>query len=353
MKGSSKKFFGGIRVGQKSNADYLQGEGDFVPNTRFIEYLFKANAGYTVNYGIFKVFYDYNQQQLGLAKDEPIETITERGRKNEIWYQQSDNHLVSSQNKLFFNRYKLEFNTSFQTTDLKHFADVGETEIEMSLQTICYETKLYLPSNKNTEYIVGIQGFNQNNKNRNNRETKLLPDATSNNYSTFGLFEYSFIEKLKLQSSLRYDYKQIDNKATGLSSESDYHAPVNKKYGSFSGSIGATYNKSESLLFRSNFAAAYRTPNLAELTSNGQHETRYEVDNHDLVPENAYESDVSAHFHNDNFTFDVAGFYNSINNYIYISQIGDKTNLGISIYKYKQSNVFLYGSEIGFHFHPK
>jgi len=353
IKGASKKIFGGIRFGQKSNADYLQGGGDFVPNTRFNEYSLKANAGYTSKLGLFKLYYDYNQQKLGLAEDKPVEIIKERGRTNEIFYQQFNNHLISSQNKLFLSRFKLEINTSFQNTDLIHIADKNITEIEMSLKTLCYETKLYLPSSKSSEYIIGVQGFNQVNTNLNNRETKLLPNANTDNYSAFGLLQYTFFEKLKLQSGLRYDYKLIATKAIGDPSEGDYKAPINKDFGSFSGSLGATYNLSAKLLFRTNFAAAYRTPNLAELTSNGQHETRYEIGNHNLVPENAYETDLSLHYHTDNFTFDIAGFYNSINNYIYISPTGDTTASGISVYRYFQNNALLFGYEAGFHLHPK
>ena len=353
IKGTSKKFFGGIRIGQKSNADYLQGGGDFVPNTRFNENSFKTNAGFTGKFGIFKLFYDYNQQKLGLAEDEPVEIITERARENTIYYQQFNNHLISSQNKIFLKSFKLELNSSFQNTGLAHIAQENFTEIEMLLQTLCYETKLYFPSSKNSEYIIGVQVFNQINTNLNNRETKLLPNANTDNYSAFGLLQYTFFEKLKIQSGLRYDYKQISTKAIGEPSESNYKEPINKYFDSFSGSIGATYNLSEKLLLRTNFAAAYRTPNLAELTSNGQHETRYEIGNHDLVPENAYETDLSIHYHTDNFTFDIAGFYNNIDNYIFISPTGDTTATGISIYRYFQTNALLLGYEAGIHLHPK
>jgi len=132
-----------------------------------------------------------------------------------------------------------------------------------------------------------------------------------------------------------------------------YRAAIDKYFGSFSGSFGATYNLSEKLLFRVNFAAAYRTPNLAELTSNGQHELRYEIGDNNLVPENAYETDMSIHYHRDNLTFDIAGFYNIINNYIYISPTGDTTTSGIYIYKYNQANSTLFGCETGLHIHPK
>ena len=82
IKGASKKFFGGIRVGQKTNADFLQGGGAFVPNSRFNEISVKANTGFTDKIGTFKLFYDFNNQKLGLVEDEAIEEITSRGREN-------------------------------------------------------------------------------------------------------------------------------------------------------------------------------------------------------------------------------------------------------------------------------
>ncbi len=354
IKGASKKFFGGLRVGQKTNSDFLQGGGAFVPNSRFNEISVKANAGFTDKVGTFKLLYDFNNQKLGLVEDEAIEAITKRGRENKIWYQELNTHLLSSQNKLYLGKFKLDINSAFQNTELVHFGDVGVYEIQMELATLTYDAKLHLPSKENSEYIIGFQGFNQTNKNLNDRETKLLPDATTNNYSAFGLLQYTFFKKLKFQTGVRYDNKTISLQAIGLATEPmTYRAPLDKSFGSFSGSLGATYNVSEKLLFRANFAAAYRTPNLAELTSSGQHELRYEIGDHNLVPENAYETDLSLHYHKDNFTFDIAGFYNIVNNYIFISPTGDTTSSGIDIFKYKQANSTLFGGEAGLHIHPK
>jgi iron complex outermembrane recepter protein len=93
--------------------------------------------------------------------------------------------------------------------------------------------------------------------------------------------------------------------------------------------------------------------NLAELTSNGKNELRYEIGDNNLVPENAYETDLSIHYHKDNFIFDLAGFYNIINNYIFISPTGYSTTSRINIFRYKQANSALFGGEAGLHFHPK
>ena len=354
LKAASKKIFGGIRIGQKTNADYLQGDGAFVPNSRFNELSFKANTGYTDKIGTFNLFYDFNNQKLGMVEDEAIAEVTKRGRKNEIWYEEFNNHLLSSQNKLYFGKFKLDINSAYQNTELIHFGEAEVYEIQMRLATLTYETILHLPSKINSEYIIGFQGLNQTNKNINNRKTLLLPDAKTNNYSAFGLLQYTFFKKLKLQTGLRYDNKSVSTQVIGLPETPDTYRPaLHKDYGSFSGSMGATFNYSEFLLFRANFAAAYRTPNLAELTSKGPHELRFEIGDQNLVPENSYETDLNIHYHIDNFLFDIAGFYNNINNYIFISSTGETTSSGMNIYRYQQADSYLFGGEAGFHFHPE
>ncbi len=353
LKGSSQHFFGGIRLGQKSNSDFIQGGGDFVPNTRFKEYSIKLNMGYTGRSGTFRLFYDYSRQNLGLAEEEAIEAIAKRGRNPEIFYQQFNTHLLSTQNKIYLGKIKMDINSAYQNTELIHFGEPSLYEIQMRLATLTYDAKLYLPSDKNSEYIVGYQGMYQNNLNLNDRETKLLPDASIFNNSIFFLLQKTFFNKLKFQTGLRFDDKSINTIALGDPGQPDYREALDKKYNSFSGSLGATYSISEKFLLRSNFASAYRTPNLAELTSNGQHETRYEIGDENLIPEKSYEIDLSMHYHVDNLTIDLAGFYNNINNYIFISPTGDTTSNGIFIYDYQQNNSYLYGAEAGIHFHPE
>jgi iron complex outermembrane receptor protein len=353
IKGASDKFFGGIRAGQKSNADFLQGGGDYAANTRFNEYSVKANAGFTSKAGLFQVFYDYGQQKLGLAEEEAIEAISERGRTCELFYQQLNTHLFSSRNKLYLGKTKLDVNAAYQNTTLAHFGEPGEYELEMALATTTYEAKVYLPSDEKSEYIVGVQGMNQQNTNINNRETLLLPNAATNNYSAFGLLQHTFFDKLKLQAGARYDYRTLVSEEAGEATTTGYRPAVEKNFGSFSGSAGATFHFSDELLVRANFASAFRSPNLAELTSNGPHEAIYEVGDGSLVPEKSFEGDFGLHYHNDNLTVDLAGFYNRVANYIYISPTGNDTPEGLPIYQYMQNNSALYGGEAGIHLHPK
>jgi Outer membrane receptor for ferrienterochelin and colicins len=352
LKGATENFFGGFRLGQKSHADYLQGGGDYLPNSRFKENSVKANAGYTAPLGHFCLFYDYNEQLLGLVEEEALESLSERGRKNELFYQKLNTHLLSSQNSLYLGETRLDLNTAFQSTDLTHIGEPGEYELQMQLSTLTYEAKWHLTSNKVSDYIFGVQGLHQKNENRNQREIILLPNALVDNFSAFGLVQQS-LGKLQVQTGLRYDFKILCSESVGNPSEVEtYRKELDKEYGSFSGSAGLTYNPAEEIYFRGNIATAYRTPNLAELTSNGPHEAIYEKGDETLKPEKSVEMDLSTHWHRTHFAVDLAGFYNRIKDYIFQSPTGLKTSGGMSIYQYRQNDSRLYGGEAGFHVHP-
>ena len=353
LKGTSKNLFGGFRFGHKTHADYLQGGGDYVPNSRFNEMTFNANTGYSGKIGTFKVFYDYFKQDLGMTVPPVKQLITEQGRKNEIWFQDLEHQLVSSQNSLYLGRLKWDINAAYQNALRKLQTTLDVPFIEMNLNTITYESKLYLPSNEKSEYIIGLQGMSQNNRNLNNRVSQFLPDANINNIGFLGMAQYTFLKKLKLQGGLRFDMYKTETFALGTEGTSGYLAPVNKDYSNVNGSFGATYQPIERIMLRANFAKGYRVPNLSELTSNGMHGNRYEIGNGNLSPENSFETDISMHYHGEFLSFDLAGFYNQINDFIFSSPTIDTTSAGVGIYRFSQTNASLYGGEAGIHFHPK
>jgi len=353
LKGSSEHLFGGLRVGNKTHADYKQGGGDYIPNSRFNEWSVSANSGYTGKIGTFKVFYDYFKQDLGMTVPDVIPLITEQGRTNDIWYQDLEHQLLSTQNSLYLGKFKWQINAAYQNALRKLQTTLDVPFVEMNLNTITYESKLYLPSSEKSEYIIGFQGMSQTNRNLNNRASQFLPDADVNNFGGLALAKYTFFKKITIQGGLRYDVYKTATYALGTEGTESYQAPVSKDFSSLNSSVGAIYSVTEKLMFRANFAKAYRVPNLSELTSNGMHGNRYEVGNNQLNPENAYETDLSMHYHGVFLSFDLAGFYNQINNYIFISPTIDTTSAGVDIYRFSQTNAKLYGGEAGIHFHPK
>jgi iron complex outermembrane receptor protein len=157
---------------------------------------------------------------------------------------------------------------------------------------------------------------------------------------------------LIIQTGVRYDYRTLETDETGLPGSEGYRKNLALDYGNFSGSAGATLQLNECVHVRANIAKAYRTPNLAELSSNGPHETRYEMGDQKLVPENSAEADLSLHLHTNTMTADLAVFRNIIHDYIFIAPTSDTASSGMRIYRYQQDDARLQGGEAGIHLHP-
>lgn len=342
VKGSSEQFFWGIRAGVKSHTDYKDGNGVYVPNTRFNENSFKANIGINKSFGLFRLYYDYNQPKLGMCMGKTVPLTTDNGRKNKIWYQDLTNQVISTRNSLFFGKYKVDLNAAYQMNNRQLQTDESMPVFEMvdmDLNTFSYEVKTYLSSTVNSEYIIGLQGVNKTNRN-NEAPNHVLPDADVNDFSVFGLAQHTFVEKLKAQAGIRYDFRSISTQA-----ETNKEA-VDTDYGNVSASVGATYDVKKNILLRANIASAYRTPNIAELTQNGMHGARYEQGNPDLRSQSNYEADISTHYHSKHVMLDISGFYNHVNDYIFIAPTNNTTDAGDIIHKYSQSNAELYGGEL-------
>ncbi len=352
LKGASKHFFAGCRVDYKTFADYKQGGGDYLPNSRFNEWSTSINTGYNSKIGTFKLSYYYYKQQVGLTMPQAMPLIKERGRKNEIWYQDPHHHLISSHNKLFLDRVRCEINAAWQNNLRSAYQTTDVPFVEMQLNTFTYETKIHLPSNEKSDYIIGVQGMSQAHKNLNNRMQQGIPDAGVNRIGAMAFASYR-IDKLKLQGGIRIDFSSIDSKASGEEEAQNYRAAVSDNFVSPNGSLGATYRLTDKTTLRANFAKACRMPNLRELLFTGLKGNIYEVAGKNLNPEDAYESDISFHYQSASLSIDAALFYNHINNYIYLAPTGDTTSNGVYIYNISQDNANLYGGEAGIHYHPQ
>jgi len=359
LKGNKKGFFWGLRGGLNTNKDYIQGDGKFAPNTRFNRNNFKGIAGIVTKKGTFKIIYQYNEDKLGLAVAPAIVLVTTNGRHNDVWYQNLKNHLIILQNKFFFGNFKLGLDLSYQNNNRQLFgSDITPVFklVDMTLQTFSYRLKSTYSVNEDFKIILGVQGMFQNNKNYDAPE-HVIPDANIWDFSVYGLGQYSFGEKIILEAGIRYSYKYI---YVPLQESSGHdHKKTNEEYIDFDGnydnvsaSIGSTIKLNEKLLLRLNVASAFRSPNIAELTQDGMHGTRYELGNPNLVTQRNIEVDFGMHIHTTHTSFDVGAYYNNVDNYIYLSPTNDTTSKGDLIYMYQQTPSYLYGGEALLHFHP-
>ncbi len=313
-----------------------------VTNTRFREQDFKAGMGYQANRFKTEFRYNLNNSKLGIP-EELGEQSTDKAPL--IPFQEITNHVFSSKSHVFLNNSSLDINLGFLYNDRKEFAEepeVGndpEAELHLKLKTFNYDVKYNLPTLGKFETIVGVQGMNQVNTNYGPEE--LIPDATTNDVGVLAVSHIHF-EKADIQLGARYDNRNI-NVASG----------VKKDFNSFNGAFGVKTDIAENLTARVNLATGFRAPNLAELTSDGVHEgtNRYEIGNIDLTNEQNFQSDLALEYKNKHVEFYVNGFYNKINNYIFLSPNGTIID-GNPAFTYLQNDANLYGGEIGLHIHP-
>ena len=331
-----------------THADYQIPDGDRVTNTRYNESDFKTGIGYSSSKFSSVLRYNFNKLDLGIPED----GLGEQSTSHSTLYpkQAVDNHILSLHNNFYFKNSKLDADLGYIFNDRSEFTDSNVASLHMKLKTFNYDLKYYLPKLRKVETIVGLQGMHQSNKN--SGEELLIPDATTNDFGVFGTANYEFGKNV-LQAGLRFDNRKISSETHGIVGEEGYFEAIDKSFDSFNASLGYKTNLAEDFTLRLNVASGFRAPNLAELTSNGVHEgsNRYEIGNANLKNEQNLQTDLNLEYKSSHFEIFANGFYNHINNYIFISPNGNVI-AGNNVYDYVQANAKLYGGEAGIHFHP-
>jgi iron complex outermembrane receptor protein len=346
FKNSVDKFKFLVQNNYSSHADYKLPNGESVVNTRFNEKDFKLGTSYVTSRYVADLRYNYTDLNLGL----PEENLENIGFRTPLFPSQKiENHLLSFNQKLYFKNSKLEATAGYVFNDRKELESPDETALFMKLKTFNYNVRYYLPDFGKFETIIGFQGMKQ--ENRNFGEEKLIPDAKIDDIGFFGTSQYKFNKNL-IQFGLRYDFRKIATKEFGENGTEGAFQKLDKNYESINASLGFKTNVTDKITSRINFATGFRAPNLSELSSNGVHEgsNRYEIGNSNLQNEQNFQVDLNVDYNSEHFDFFVNGFYNNINNYIFISPNGTTIDTNF-VYNYLQNNAILFGGETGIHLH--
>lgn len=348
VKNSQSKFKFIVRGTYATNSDYKTGNDERVTLSRFNETDFKTGFRFQNEKIKSTVRYNYNQSKIGIPEEIGEQTTS---KKMELPYQKIDNHILSFDNKVFLKNSSLDVILSYLFNDRNEFEDELKTPaLRLRLNTYGYNIKYNLPEIKDFETIIGIQGIYQTNKNLG--EELLIPNATKNDFGAMITSHYH-IKNLGLQGGIRFDTRALKTEEVGIIGEQEYIAEIDKDFSSFNAALGAKYNFLENFIARLNIASGFRAPNLAELASNGVHEgtNRYEIGNANLNNEQNFQIDLALEYNNDHIEVFANGFYNHINDYIFIEPT-DEVIDNYNVYRYNQNDAKLYGGEFGIHFHP-
>ncbi len=373
MKQSGEQWKYLLRGAYNSHIDYKIPDENRVTNSRFNELNFNAGIAFVDDNISSELRYNYNQNNIGITEEIHEQT---KSRSLELPYQKVNNHIIGWHNHVFFDNSKLDIDLGYIYDDRNEFEDehgheeeeheedeheLIEPALRMKLKTFSYNAKYHAPKFGNISIILGAQGMYQTNANYG--EEILIPDATINDFGVYSTATIDF-ENSSLLIGMRYDNRNLDSEEHELEHHHNEHeedeehhiGALNKtfnSFNSFNGSIGYKFNIIESITTRINLATGYRAPNLAELTSNGVHHgvNRFEIGNPNLDNEQNFQADLAIEYTSKHFEFFANGFYNKVNNYIYLNPTGDEED-GAPVFEYTQSDSNLYGGEFGVHLHP-
>lgn len=336
------------RVSKNVHSDYKVFDGNRVTNTRFNDLDFKSALNYSNTHFSSTFRYNYNKLNIGIPEAD-IEVQT-TDKTPDYPKQKVINHIASLNTMIYFKNSKLESDLGYIKNQRNEFEDSEIPVLNMDLRTFNYNIKYYLPKINRVETILGVQGMSQDNKNLG--EERLIPDASTKDVGVFFTSNYEW-NKNSLQAGIRYDKRAINSQEFGEPNTEGYFTPIERKFNSFNSSLGYKTFIKQKFVIRCNVASGFRAPNLAELTSNGVHEgsNRYEIGNKDLKNEQNLQIDTNFEYRNPHFELFVNGFYNAVNNYIYLQPNGQIIDDN-SVFDYVQSDAYLYGGEAGIHFHP-
>ena len=333
-----------LRGAYNRQADYRIPKYQSAVNSRYNDSDIKLGIGYKTDLFTTDIRYNYNTAANGLSKEKADGHADSYKPKGP--YQQLDNQYVSMKNKWTLPHSSIQ--TNFGYTAHKRVLIVNESpKIGMQLNTFNYDLKWYLPKYHKLESIIGVQGMEQNN--RNFGQSYLLPDADISNIGFFSSLNYA-LSKISFQGGIRYDFRHITTQNIGQSGTPEYRPGFDKTLDNFTAALGAKTTINNHTL-RLNIASGFRAPNLAELTSKGQHDSRIEIGNNALENEKNIQTDIAYEIETNHLEFFINAFYNAIDNYIFLAPTGT-TQDSYAVYQYQQNNAQLYGGEIGLHFHP-
>ncbi|MGK9477122.1 TonB-dependent receptor [Melioribacter sp. OK-6-Me] len=209
----------------------------------------------------------------------------------------------------------------------------------------------HTPLLNNSEGLIGL--WYQNQKYTVEGEEAFTPNADYMSLAFFVLEQFR-IRRTLLQIGLRYEYNSIDIPQTELSGRSI--TAMQKIFNTFSGSAGLVLKISPYLSFYSNFATAFRSPTIEELTSYAIHEATgtFDIGNINLDTEKNLGIDFGLRYQSVQVNSELNLYYNLIEDYIFKMPTGqyyDPSEMefvnttGIPVYAYTQTKAFVYGYE--------
>ena len=269
------------RIGDRNTPDYS------LTNSGKEEKAFSFGVLYHLNHWDFKVNYSFVDQNLALLRssvaDSPNSFIRAINSNRPIIInpfsydineprQTSQHHLAKTEiNWWYTPGGRLSLIGGVQLNKRSEFDVRRNAElpiIDLDLLTYDYQLEWKHPKWHGLDGLIGAQYFSQNNDNNpGTQTTPFIPNYNTDRYSAFAVESLKFGENT-IEAGLRFDVETID--VRGRETNKDIFRD-NFTFANFTGSFGYIRQFSDNSTFKTNIGTAWRTPNMEELFSFGQH----------------------------------------------------------------------------------
>lgn len=352
------KFYWRLRAGSESHADYLDGNNNVVWNSRFDGHVAKASLGWNLKNWSCQNNYLFSKSDFGFIMDTGnVFTDNRYARNFDNPHHTVYINLFTSQNSFFFTNSILRVNFGGHLNRRMEDEGGSGVSLDMQLLTAFIHVQYEKPLNRFLRLLTGIQSQFQNNVNYGFRV--IVPNANLFEASGYAYLKYESQQTDKrhliAEGGLRYDLRHIETFTVYTQAIQAYYIPpVTQFYNVVNGSAGVSVPFGESFTLKVNTTSGYRTPNLAELQSNGVHEgtLRYEVGDPAMKIEQNICAEAALEYEHGGLRLSATTFSNYFRNYIYLVPT-DEDWFGFRIYKFIQTDAVLQGAECSIEYSPE
>lgn len=349
-------FFWAFNHYLEDHADFLDGNGRTIGNSRFNTQTLKATTGLLRTNSKTSFSYTHMKQELGIIEGDEMEegqslATSRNDRIMQLPYQRVIDHVWSLNHTQYFkNDNRLSFKTSFHRNYREEIEDaLDEIDLGLILNTLNYDVNYTLNAGSDFSAIFGFQGFYQTNTNYDDADEILMPDAELFDNGVYSLLRWTPRDWI-LQAGFRYDQRLVNANTRNLEEFVLPGEPESEElstdFSGFTSSFGATYPLNEQWSVHANLASGFRAPDLAEIFSNGPHPgtNRFERGNVNFEREQNYQADLSLRYSTPSLKAEINGFFNEIENYIFFVNTGEPIG-DLILWEFQQDDARIYGGE--------
>ncbi|MBZ9628300.1 TonB-dependent receptor [Psychroflexus sp. CAK1W] len=358
QKFDSNLYFG-IDLAYENHADYKSGDGNIIGNSRYNMSSARVHAGIEKENFDNKLSVSYSMQNLGIIGDDELENsnaTTRNDRDMQLPFQEVTDVLVSYNQRMDHGTFESVFHISHHFNDRKEIeTNLNLVDLGLNQNNTFYNARINFGSG-NFTHNLGLQGNFLKNENQNPVQDILIPNANYAENGAYYMVNWDW-KTYFIQGALRYDYRHVNADANDDQFiEAGFVLPGEPKsrtlesnFSGFTGSLGITKTLSNTQKLKANFSSGFRSPDLAELYSFGQHPgtNRFEKGNASFEREQSLQLDFNYSLTMDRFRMDWSIFGSQVDNYIFFADTGEtRSDSGLQIWEYQQVKARLYGSEL-------